>query len=261
MQEEMGYPTVLSAPTWGFCDALLRGRPLRIPRPYTSHVIEHILFKVAYPAEFHAQTAVEAAIRLHEQVRGRLHEIKGVRIETQQSAMRIIDKRGPLHNPADRDHCLQYMVAVALLQGTLSAEHYQDDYAADPRIDPLREKMEVVENPRFSCEYLDPDKRSIANAVQVFFADGSATQRVEVEYPVGHFRRRAEAIPQLEQKFQANVATHLPEERCQRLLGLFRDVQRLESLPVDQFMALFAMPRHGVISSDLASGSPSVGTR
>ena len=243
MQGEMGYPTALSAPTWGFYDALFGGHPLRIVQPYGSYVIEHVLFKVAYPAEFHAQTAVEAAIRLHDQVRGRLDQIQRVRIETQQSAMRIIDKRGPLCNPADRDHCLQYMVAVALLEGTLSAEHYRDEYAGDPRIDRLREKMEVVENPQYTRDYLDPGKRSIANAVQVFFADGRATPRVEVEYPLGHHRRRAEAIPQLEQKFPASAATRLPDGKCQPLLELFRDGPRLESLPVDQFMAMFAVLR------------------
>jgi 2-methylcitrate dehydratase len=241
MQGEMGYPTALSAPTWGFYDALLGGHPLRIDQPYASYVIEHVLFKVSYPAEFHAQTAVEAAVRLHEQVRGRLEQIERVRIETQQPAMRIIDKRGPLCNPADRDHCLQYMVAVALLEGTLSAEHYQDGYAADPRIDRLREKMEVVENAQYSRDYLDPGKRSIGNAVQVFFADGQATERIEVEYPLGHCRRRPEAIPRLEQKFLANAATRLPDGKCQAALDLFRDAERLESLPVDQFLALFAM--------------------
>jgi 2-methylcitrate dehydratase len=243
MQGEMGYPTALSAPTWGFYDALLAGRPLRIAQPYASYVIEHVLFKVAYPAEFHAQTAVEAAISLHDRVQDRFDQIERIRIETQQSAMRIIDKRGPLHNPADRDHCLQYMVAVALLEGRLSAEHYRDEFAGDPRIDRLREKMEVVENPQYIRDYLDPSKRSIANAVQVFFADGSATPRAEVEYPLGHCRRRTEAMPQLEQKFQANVATRLPDDKCQAVLDLFRDGPRLESMPVDQFMAMFATSR------------------
>ena len=239
MQGEMGYPYVLSAPTWGFCDAILRGQPLRVSRPYSSYVIEHILFKAAYPAEFHAQTAVEAAVQLYPEVQGRLDQIERVRIDTQQSAARIIDKRGPLHNPADRDHCIQYMVAVALLEGTLSAEHYQDEYAQNPRIDRLREKMEVVEVPHYSRDYLDPQKRSVANAVQVFFTDGSATQRVEVEYPMGHLRRRGEVVPLLERKFQANVASRLPDERCQRLLELFRDPPRLESLPAEQFMGLW----------------------
>ena len=242
MQGEMGYPTALTAPTWGFYDAVLRGRPLRIARPYASYVIEHVLFKAAYPAEFHAQTAVEAAVQLHAQIGDRLDRIERVRIETQQSAMRIIVKSGPLHNPADRDHCLQYMVAVALLEGTLSADHYREPYAGDARIDRLREKMEVVENPQYSRDYLDPDKRSVANAVEVFFNDGSPAQRVEVEYPLGHFRRRGEAIPQLERKFQSNVAGRLPDEQCQAALDLFRDGDRLESLPADQFMAMFVAP-------------------
>jgi 2-methylcitrate dehydratase len=153
--------------------------------------------------------------------------------------VRIIDKRGPLVNPADRDHCLQYMVAVALLEGTLSAEQYQDKFARDPRIDRLREKMDVAENPRYSRDYLDPDKRSIANAVQVFLTDGSATERIEVEYPLGHPRRRAEGLPLLERKFRANIATRFPERQCQAIVGLFHDAKRLESLPVDQFMAAF----------------------
>jgi 2-methylcitrate dehydratase len=236
---EMGYPTALSAPVWGFCDALFRGRPLRMARPFASHVIENILFKVAYPAEFHAQTAVEAAIRLHPDVKGRLHQIDRVKIETQESAARIIDKRGPLHNPADRDHCLQYMVAVALLEGALSAEHYRDQFAGDPRIDRLREKIEVRENPQYSRDYLDPAKRSIANAVQVFFTDGSATPRVEVEYPPGHPRRRAEGIARLEEKFRANAAARLPGRQTESVLELFRDQERLESLSVDRLMATF----------------------
>ncbi len=243
MRGEMGYAAALSAPIWGFCDAVMRGSPLTIPQPFGSYVIEHVLFKVAYPAEFHAQTAVEAAVRLHEQVRGRIEQIQRVKIETQQSAMRIIDKRGPLYNPADRDHCLQYMVAVALLEGTLAAEHYQDQYAADPQIDRLRAKMEVVENPQYSRDYLDPEKRSIGNAVQVFFADGSATPRIEVEYPLGHVRRRAEGIPLLERKFRANVATRLPNAQCQAVFDLFGDVLRLESMPVDQFMGMFVVSR------------------
>jgi 2-methylcitrate dehydratase len=237
---EMGYPTALSAPNWGFCDALFHGRPLKLARPLGSYVIEHILLKVAYPAEFHAQTAVEAAIRLHPQVEGRLDQIARVKIETQESAARIIDKRGPLRNPADRDHCLQYMVAVALLEGTLAAGHYREPFACDPRIDRLREKTEVLENPRYSRDYLDPDKRSIANAVQVFFDDGSATPRVEVEYPLGHPRRRVEGIAKLEEKFRRNAATHLSDRQIEGLLDLFRDQQRLESLPIDELMASLA---------------------
>ncbi len=241
---EMGYPSALSAPVWGFCDALFRGQPLRAARPFASYVIENVLFKVAFPAEFHAQTAVEAAVRLHDQVRGRADEIQRVRIETQESAVRIIDKRGPLGNPADRDHCLQYMTTVALLEGTLSAEHYQDAFASDPRIDRLRSKIEVVEKPRYSRDYLDPDKRSIANAVQVFFADGSATDRVEVEYPLGHRRRRPEAIGPLAEKFEANVATRLSGPQLQTVLDLVRDPEQIDSMSVDEFMALFVVTDH-----------------
>ena len=240
-QGEMGYPTALSAATWGFCDALFRGQPLRLARPYASYVMENILFKVAYPAEFHAQTAVEAAIRLHEPLRRRVDQVERVRIETQESAVRIIDKRGPLQNPADRDHCLQYMVAVGLLEGNLSAEHYQDAYARDPRIDRLREKMEVVENPRYSRDYLDADKRSIANAVQVFFTDGTATERMEIEYPLGHRRRRDEALGLLEQKFEANLASRLDPPQCRAVLERFRDVERLESMPVGEFLEMFVV--------------------
>lgn len=240
-QGEMGYPTALSATTWGFCDAMFRGQPLRLARPYASYVMENILFKVAYPAEFHAQTAVEAAIRLHEPVRRRVDRIERVRIETQESAVRIIDKRGPLQNPADRDHCLQYMVAVGLLEGNLSAEHYQDAYARDPRIDRLREKMEVVENPRYSRDYLDADKRSIANAVQVFFTDGTATERMEIEYPLGHRRRRDEALGLLEQKFEANLASRLDPPQCRAVLERFRDAERLESMPVGEFLEMFVV--------------------
>ncbi len=242
MQGEMGYTAALSAPTWGFCDAILRGRPLRVTQPFRSYVIEHVLFKI-YPAEFHAQTAVEAAVRLHEQVRGRIDQIERVRIETQESAVRIIDKRGPLASPADRDHCLQYMVAVGLLEGRLSSEHYRDEYARDPRIDELRQKMEVVENPRYSRDYLDPAKRSIPNAITVLFADGSATQRVEVEYPLGHARRRAEGLPRLEQKLRSNLASRSSERLCQGAMDLFHDAERLESLPVDRFMSMFTASR------------------
>jgi 2-methylcitrate dehydratase len=192
---EMGYPSALSAKTWGFCDALFRGQPIKLARPFGSYVMENVLFKISFPAEFHAQTAVEAAIKLHPEVPGRLDQIRRVVIRTQESAIRIIDKTGPLHNPADRDHCLQYMTAIGLLFGGLNADHYEDETAKDPRVDALRSKMVVEEDPRYTREYLEPDKRSIANAVQVFFADDSATEKVEVEYPVGHRRRRAEGIP------------------------------------------------------------------
>ena len=194
-QGEMGYPSALTAPIWGFQDALFRGQPLALAQPLGSYVMENILFKISFPAEFHAQTAVEAAFALHPQVKDRLEEVEAVRIETQESAVRIIDKVGPLHNPADRDHCLQYMVAVALLKGDLTAADYEDAAAADPRIDGLRGCMVVTENPRFTADYLDPAKRSIGNSVQVVFRGGQSTEKVTVEYPIGHRRRRAEGDP------------------------------------------------------------------
>ena len=199
---EMGIPTVLSAKGWGFYDVLFEGRPFTFQRPYGSYVMENILFKVSYPAEFHAQTAVECSITLHEQVRDRIDDIEEIVIRTQEAAIRIIDKRGPLTNPADRDHCIQYMVAVPLIFGRLCAADYEDGIASDPRIDVLRAKMTCVEDARFSADYLDPKKRSISNAVRIFFKDGSSTEDVQVEYPAGHRRRRAEGVPLLVDKFQ-----------------------------------------------------------
>jgi 2-methylcitrate dehydratase len=229
---EMGYPSALTAPTWGFQDSLFRGQAVTLARPLASYVMENILFKVAFPAEFHGQTAVEAAIRLHPEVRGRWDRIARIAIQTQEPAQRIICKSGPLANPADRDHCLQYMVAIALLHGTLTAEHYEDRASADPRIDWLRERMEVVADPGYSRDYLDPAKRSIANAVQVFFDDGSRTERVEVQYPLGHRRRRGEARPALIEKFVRNAATRLPEPVVGGLTRLFGDLPRLEGTSV-----------------------------
>jgi 2-methylcitrate dehydratase len=236
---ELGYPAALSARTWGFCEVLFRGQPITISRPFASYVMENVLFKIAYPAEFHAQTAVEAAIQLHAQVRSRLDQVQRIVITTQESAVRIIDKTGPLYNPADRDHCIQYMTAIGLLFGALNSDHYEDNVAADPRIDALRMKMVVQEDPRYSREYLQADKRSIANAVQVFFADGTATRRIEVEYPLGHRRRRNEGIPLLLKKFKNNLGTRLPPERCEIILNRFSDVNCLEQTPVDQFVELF----------------------
>jgi 2-methylcitrate dehydratase len=233
----MGYPTALSAPTWGFQDSLFRGQTVKLARPLGSYVMENILFKVSFPAEFHAQTAVEAALRLYPQVRDRWDRIARIRIETQQSALRIIDKSGPLHNPADRDHCLQYMVAVALAQGNLTAEDYEDQAAANPLFDRLRETMAVVEQPGYSRDYLNPAKRSIANAVQVFFDDGSSTERVEVEYPLGHRRRRGEARPALLEKFRRNAATRLPAQVVEQMADLFEDPMRLDALPAVDFVA------------------------
>jgi 2-methylcitrate dehydratase len=240
-QGEMGYPSALTAPTWGFQDVLLRGRPLVLAQPLGSYVMEHILFKISFPAEFHAQTAVEAAFALHPRVKDRLEEIETIRIETQESAVRIIDKVGPLHNPADRDHCLQYMVAVALLKGDLTAADYEDAAAADPRIDWLRSRMVVTEDPRFSADYLDPAKRSIGNSVQVVFRGGRATEKVTVEYPVGHRRRRAEGIPLLLAKFQRNLRSRRPPGAADRVLDACADQRRLERMPVQEFVALFVV--------------------
>ncbi len=238
---EMGYPSALTAPRWGFCDVLFDGKPLSFSQSYGSYVMENVLFKISYPAEFHAQSAVEAAAELHPRVCDRLDEIDRIVIETQEPAVRIIDKTGPLDNPADRDHCLQYMVAVPLIHGTLTADHYEDEAAADPRIDALREKMVVIEEPRYSRDYLDPKKRSIANAVQVFFTDGSSTQRVEIEYPLGHRRRRTEGVPLLKEKFEANLASRLPEPQCRTILDLFADPDSLAATPVHEFMALWTV--------------------
>jgi 2-methylcitrate dehydratase len=237
---EMGYPSAVSAPRWGFQDVLFDGIPLTLARSLGSYVMENILFKVSYPAEFHAQTAAEAAIRLHPEVAGRLDEIERIELTTQESAVRIISKVGPLHNPADRDHCLQYIVAIGLLQGALTAEHYEDAAAADPRIDALRALMTVAEDSRYTADYLASDKRSIANAVQVYFRDGTATDRVEVEYPAGHRRRRPEGLPLLEAKLAENLATCFPSARARRLLGLFLDHERFCGLPVPVFMQLLA---------------------
>ncbi len=235
---EPGYPSALTAKRWGFYEVAFKGERFRTPRPYGSYVMENVLFKVAFPAEFHAQTAVECAFRLHPQVKGRIDGIERIVIATQESAVRIISKSGPLYNPADRDHCLQYMTAVGLIYGELTAGHYSDKVAADPAIDGLRERMEVVEEPRYSRDYLDPEKRSIANAVQVFFTDGSATERVEVEYPLGHRRRRAEALPLLLHKCRDNLSISLPPERTDALIGLCLDRERLSAMPANLFMEL-----------------------
>jgi len=238
---EMGYPSVLTAKTWGFYDVLFRGRPFRFPRRYGSYVMENVLFKISFPAEFHAQTAVEAAVELHPEVKDRLGEIKKIEILTHESAIRIIDKKGPLNNPADRDHCIQYMVAIGLIKGGLSAADYEDAVASDPRIDALRAKMVCIENKRYSRDYLDPKKRSIANQLQIFFKDGTRTRKVAVEYPLGHRRRRHEGIPLLEAKFRTNLARRFPKERREAILHLCSDPKRLEATPVDEFVELFVI--------------------
>jgi len=238
---EMGYPSVLSAKTWGFYDVLFRGKPFVLQRPYGSYVMENVLFKISFPAEFHAQTAVECAMALHPRVRDRIADIRRITIRTHESAMRIIYKRGPLSNPADRDHCIQYMVAVPLLHGRLTAADYEDDVAADPRIDALRDKMTCVEDPQFSRDYLDPEKRSIANALTVEFADGSKLDEVVVEYPVGHRRRRTEGIPLLVEKFRTNLARRFPAKQQKAILDVALDARRLETAPVQEFVDLFVI--------------------
>ena len=241
MQGEMGYPSALSAKTWGFYDVLFRGKSFTLPRPLGSYVMENVLFKISFPAEFHAQTAVECAFALHPVVKERLNDVEKVIITTQESAIRIIDKTGPLHNPADRDHCLQYMVAVGLIFGELTADHYEDKTAQEPRIDALREKMVVVEDARYSRDYLDPEKRSIANSVQVFFKDGTCTDKVAVEYPIGHRRRRAEGTPLLIKKFESNLTSRLAPQSCKTILELCLDLERFKATPVDQFTDMFVV--------------------
>jgi 2-methylcitrate dehydratase len=234
---EMGYPSALSAKTWGFSDVLFRGKPLSLPQPFGSYVMENVLFKISFPAEFHAQTAVEAAMSLHPAVRERLADIERVVIETQEPGVRIIDKVGPLANPADRDHCIQYMVAVPLIFGRLTAADYEDAVAADPRVDALRLKMQVRENPTFTREYYAADKRYIGNALQVFFSDGSSSQRVQVDFPIGHRQRRAEGMPVLVKKFEDSVAQHFNAKQAQRIKALFASPQHLDALPVNELLA------------------------
>ena len=241
LKGEMGYPTALSAPGWGFQDVLFNKQELQLARPLDSYVMENILFKVSYPAEFHAQTAAECAVKLHPQVKDRLDEIDRITITTHESAIRIIDKEGPLHNPADRDHCLQYITAIGLLKGDITAEDYEDETASDPRVDQLREKMVVVENKQYSKDYLAPNKRSIANAVQVHFKDGTTTEKVEKEYPLGHRFRREEAIPQVLEKFSANISTHYPQKQQRKIKEVCYDQEKLANMHVNEFVDLFLM--------------------
>ena len=236
---EMGYPSVLTAKGWGFQDVSFKGNPVKLARPLGSYVMEQVLFKISFPAEFHAQTAVECAMKLHPLVKNRLDAIERVELTTHESAIRIIDKTGPLHNPADRDHCLQYMAAIGLIFGALTADHYEDQAAADPRIDALRAKMKVTEDKSYSKDYLDPEKRSIANAMQVFFKDGSKTDRIEVHYPIGHRRRRAEGIPVLQQKALDAFTAHYGKPKAAQLMSLFADRSELESMPVHDFVSAF----------------------
>lgn len=239
-QGEPGYPSALTAKTWGFYDVSFHHKPFIVNRPFASYVMENILFKIAFPAEFHAQTAVECAIKLHHDVIHRLHDIEKIIITTHESAIRIISKTGPLHNPADRDHCLQYMVAIGLLFGELKAEHYEERFAADPRIDALRKKMHVEEDIAFSRDYLDPEKRSIANSLQIVFSDGTSTEKLTVEYPLGHRRRRKEGIPLLMEKFSQNMKTRYTEETVRRLGDLFANDSSIDAMPINALMELLS---------------------
>ncbi|MGZ5153385.1 MAG: MmgE/PrpD family protein, partial [Burkholderiales bacterium] len=241
LKGEMGYPSALTANTWGFYDVLFKGKPFVLSRPYGSYVMENVLFKISFPAEFHAQTAVECAVALHTHVRDRLQDIEKIVITTHESAIRIIDKKGPLHNPADRDHCIQYMIAVGLMKGGLTAADYEDDVAADPRIDALRNKMECVEDKAWTRDYLDPEKRSIANAVQVYFKDGTSTQKVGVEYPIGHRRRRKDGIPLLELKFRTNLARRFAAKQQNAILEVCSHAKVLEAMAVNDFVDLFVI--------------------
>lgn len=236
---ETGYPTALTAKTWGFNDVLFRGKDLKLSQPLNSYVIENILFKVRFPAEFHAQTAIECAIALHHTIKDRIDNIDKIILTTHEAAVRIINKTGPLRNPADRDHCLQYMVAVALLYGELNATFYEEEASKDPKIDFLREKMIVQEDPTYSQDYLDPKKRSIANAIQIYFKDGTKTEIKELHYPIGHPRRRDEAEPLLFEKFKNNLSHTFSEAHRQKIIQLFLDPRTLDVMSVNEFMDLF----------------------
>ena len=236
---QIGYPSAITAPTWGFQDVLFKGKNLVLKQEFESYVMENVLFKISFPAEFHAQTAVEAAVKLHPSIKDKFDEIEKIKIITHESAIRIISKEGKLNNPADRDHCLQYMIAVGLLKGNLVAEDYEDDVAIDPLLDQLREKMEVEENKQFSEDYLDPAKRSIANSLQIFFKDGTSTDVEEVHYPIGHKNRRSEGIPILINKFERNLNTQFSNQHASEIMSLFEDDERLFNLPVSEFVDFF----------------------
>tara|TARA_B110000208_G_scaffold148915_1_gene179743 strand:- start:10674 stop:11426 length:753 start_codon:yes stop_codon:yes gene_type:complete len=245
MKGEMGYPSALSAKGWGFYDVLFEGKEFQFQRGYGSYVMENILFKISFPAEFHAQTAVECALTLHETEVNRLDAvdkielIEKIMITTHESAIRIIDKKGPLSNPADRDHCIQYMLAIGLLKGNLTAQDYENETASDPRVDKLRNIMVCHESEQFSRDYHDPEKRSIANAIQIFYKDGTASPKVSVEYPIGHKRRRDEGIPKLVDKFKINLAREFDIGKASAILESSMDQSRLEEMPVNDYVDLF----------------------
>src|SRR4051812_11372978 len=241
---EMGYPSVLSAKGWGFYDVLFKGKPFKFQRKFGSYVMENVLFKISFPAEFHSQTAVEAAMSVSQQMKSlgkTAEDIRKIRIRTHEAAIRIIDKSGPLSNPADRDHCIQYMVAVPLIFGRLTAADYEDAVAKDPRIDALRKKIACFEDKRFTRDYHDPKKRSIANALTVEFKDGTKLKEVVCEYPIGHKRRRKEGMPVLVEKFKTNLARRFPVKQQKTILELCMDPERLAKTPVDEFVDLFVI--------------------
>ena len=239
MRGEIGYPSALSAKTWGFYDVSFGGNSFVFDQEYGSYVMENILFKISFPAEFHSQTAAEAAVKLHRFVKDRLREIEKIVVHTHESAIRIISKSGPLNNPADRDHCLQYMIAVPLIFGDLVAENYEDEFHENnPLIDELRSKMEIYENAKYTKEYLEPEKRSIANSLQVFFTDGTQSDAIEINYPVGHKKRRQEGIPMLEKKFKSNLRTRFPEDQCNEIFRLCANQEQLEKTSVSHFMEM-----------------------
>ncbi|RAX56678.1 2-methylcitrate dehydratase [Helicobacter monodelphidis] len=238
---EMGYPSALSASFWGFEDVKMKGQKLKLPQDFGSYVMENVLFKISFPAEFHAQTAVECALKLHDEVKNKLDSIEKIVITTQESGHRIINKVGPLANPADRDHCIQYMVAVPLVFGRLTADDYEDSIANDPRIDALRDKMEVQMDDRYTKEYLEADKRSIANAVQIFYKDGTKSEKVEIDYPIGHKRRRSEGIPVLIAKFERNISRKLSPKKCEKIKKICANQSELEAMPFNEFSDLFAL--------------------
>lgn len=238
---ELGYPSALTARGWGFYDVSFGGKPFQLPQALDTYVVDNILYKVSYPAEFHAQTAVEAAIALHTQLSGKIDFIDRIELTTQEPAIRIISKKGPLHNPADRDHCLQYMVAIGLIYGTLKVEHYSDKIAGDLLIDTLRQKMHVMEDPQYTFDYYDPKKRAIANAVQVFFKDGTSTPKVEVAYPLGHPRRREEGLPLLIEKFENNIHGRFSKTKFEHIRETFRNLDKLEHMPVNEFLDLWTI--------------------
>jgi 2-methylcitrate dehydratase len=240
----MGYPSALTAKTWGFYDVSFKGQPFRFQRPYGTYVMENVLFKISFPAEFHSQTAVEAAMTIYQQMQAAgktSDDIKKITIRTHEACIRIIDKKGPLNNPADRDHCIQYMVAVPCIFGRLTARDYEDEIALDPRIDALREKIVCVEDTGYSADYHDPAKRSIANAITVEFNDGTVFDEVAVEYPVGHARRRVEGIPLLIEKYKTNLARIYDTDKQQKIADLCLDYDKLAATPVNEFMDLMAL--------------------